>query len=250
MYYRITLLIILSLFVFSCDLSSNNKSKINNTKFISKYKNTGFALVYINDLQKIKPLEERSLNIYHKSLKKRSIVKITNPENNKYLIAEVKSNRVKFSDFYNSILSMRIAKELELDLDEPYVEVTLVSKDSTFIAKKAKIFDEERSVAEKAPVDGIQIKDLNKKIVKSKVTKIKSFSYSIKVADFYYKDTAQMMLNRIKSEVPIKKLKIITLSKIKYRVLIGPFSDIKTLKESFEKMRLFNFENLEILKND
>ena len=250
MYYRITLLIILSLFVFSCDLSSNNKSKINNTKFISKYKNTGFALVYINDLQKIKPLEERSLNIYHKSLKKRSIVKITNPENNKYLIAEVKSNRVKFSDFYNSILSMRIAKELELDLDEPYVEVTLVSKDSTFIAKKAKIFDEERSVAEKAPVDGIQIKDLNKKIVKSKVTKIKSFSYSIKVADFYYKETAQMMVNRIKSEVPIKKLKIITLSKIKYRVLIGPFNDIKTLKESFEKMRLFNFENLEILKND
>ena len=250
MYYRITLLIILSFFIFNCDQSNNNKSKINNTKFISKYKNTGFALVYINDLQKIKPLEERSLNIYHKSLKKRSIVKITNPENNKYLIAEVKSNRVKFSDFYNSILSMRIAKELELDLDEPYVEVTLVSKDSTFIAKKAKIFDEERSVAEKAPVDGIQIKDLNKKIVKSKVTKIKSFSYSIKVADFYYKDTAQMMLNRIKSEVPIKKLKIITLTKIKYRVLIGPFSDIKTLKESFEKMRLFNFENLEILKND
>ena len=250
MYYKITLLIILSFFLFNCDQSNNNKSKINNTKFIGKYRNTGFALVYNNDLQNIKPLEERSLNIYHKSLKKRSMVKITNPENNKYLIAEVKSNRVKFSDFYNSILSMRIAKELELDLDEPYVEVTLVSKDSTFIAKKAKIFDEERSVAEKAPVDGIQIKDLNKKIVKSKLTKIKSFSYSIKVADFYYKDTAQMMVNRIKSEVPIKKLKIITLSKIKYRVLIGPFSDIKTLKESFEKMRLFNFENLEILKND
>ena len=123
MNYKITLLIILSLFVFSCDLSSNNKSKINNTKFISKYKNTGFALIYNNDLQNIKPLEERSLNIYHKSIKKKSMVKITNPENNKYLIAEVKSNRVKFSDFYNSILSMRIAKELELDLNEPYVEV-------------------------------------------------------------------------------------------------------------------------------
>ena len=250
MNYKITLLIILSLFIFGCNQSSNNVSKISKTKFINKYKNTGFALVYNNDLQNIKSLEERSLNIYHKSLKKRSIVKITNPENNKYLIAEVKSNRVKFSDFYNSILSMRIAKELELDLNEPYIEVTLISKDSTFIAKKAKIFDEERSVAEKAPVDGIQIKDLNKKIVKSKQTKIKSFSYSIKVADFYYKDSAQMMVNRIKSEVPIKKLKIITLSKIKYRVLIGPFNDIKTLKESFEKMRLFNFENLEILKND
>ena len=83
MYYRITLLIILSLFIYSCDQSSNNKSKINNTKFISKYKNTGFALVYNNDLQNIETLEERSLSIYHKSLKKRSMVKITNPENNK-----------------------------------------------------------------------------------------------------------------------------------------------------------------------
>ena len=32
-----------------------------------------------------------------------------------------------------------------------------------FIAKKAKMFDEEKSVAEKAPVDGITINDLNLK---------------------------------------------------------------------------------------
>ena len=37
----------------------------------------------------------------------------------------------------------------------------LVSKDSAFVAKKAKMFEEERTVAEKAPVDGIQINDLN-----------------------------------------------------------------------------------------
>ena len=39
------------------------------------------------------------------------------------------------------------------------------------------------------------------------------------------------------------------MSKTKYRLLIGPFNDIKSLKETFENMRLFNFENLEILKN-
>jgi len=250
MNYKITLIIILSLFLISCDQTNNNKLKESNIKFENKYKNTGFALIYNEDLENIKMLEERSLNIYHKSLKKRSMVKITNLKNNKYLIAEVKSNRVKFSNFYNSVLSLRIAKELELDLNEPYVEIILIPKNSTFIAKKAKIFDEERTVAEKAPVDGIQIKDLNKKNVKKKLTKKKNFSYSVKVADFYYKDTAQMMVNRIKNEVPIKKLKIISLSKIKYRVLIGPFGDIKSLKESFEKMKLFNFENLEILKND
>ena len=29
-------------------------------------------------------------------------------------MAEVKSNKVKFSNFYNSVLSLRIAEELEL----------------------------------------------------------------------------------------------------------------------------------------
>ena len=30
---------------------------------------------------------------------------------------------------------------------------------------------------------------------------------------------------------------------------MSPFNDIKSLRNSFEKMNLFNFENLEILKN-
>ena len=81
-----------------------------------------------------------------------------------------------------------------------------------------------------------------------KVVKIKNFSYSIKVADFYYKKTAEIMIEKIKKEALIKNLKIIRLSKTKYRVLIGPFNDIKSLKDSFEKMNSLNFENLEVLK--
>ena len=77
----------------------------------------------------------------------------------------------------------------------------------------------------------------------------KRFSYSIKVADFYYKDTAKILLDRIKKETSIKNLKIIELSKTNYRLLIGPFNDIKSLRNNFEKMDLFNFENLEVLKN-
>ena len=161
----------------------------------------------------------------------------------------MKSNKVKFSNFYNSVLSLRIAKELELDFEEPYIELIMIPKNSTFVAKKAKMYEEEKSVAEKAPVDGIQINDLKREKIDKKEIKTKKFSYSIKVADFYYKDTALLMLNRIRSEASIKKLKIIELSKTKYRVLIGPFNDIKSLKGSFEKMNTFNFENLEIINN-
>ena len=247
MFYRLFLYLLFFFLISNCN-QTNSKKKIT-LDIENRYKNLGFALVYQDNLKKIKKLENRSLKIYHKSLKKRSIVKITNPENGKYLIAEVKSNKIKFSNFYNSILSLRIAEELEIDLLEPYIEISLVSKDSTFIAKKAKMFDEERSVAEKAPVDGIQINDLNTKKTKKEKKIDKDFSYFIKVADFYYLDTAKIMVDRIKSETNIKNLVIDRLSETKYRVIMGPFDNINTLKEAFERMQPLNFENLEILKN-
>ena len=58
-----------------------------------------------------------------------------------------------------------------------------------------------------------------------------------------------MMISRIKNETNIKNSRILQLSKSKFRVLIGPFSDIKSLKESYEKLKLMNFENLEIFSN-
>ena len=242
-------IILFSLFLLSCEQSLKSISEKNIVKVEKKYKNLGFALIYDENLDKIKKIDDRSLDIYHKSLKRKSIVKITNPKNNKSLIANVKSNKVKFSDFYNSIISQRIAETLDLDIEEPYLEILLVSKNSTFVAKKSKTFEEEKKVAEKAPIDGIKISNLNNEIVKKENIKKDTFSYSIKLADFYYKKSAQLVINRINTETSIRNHKIIELSKTKYRVLIGPFNDIKLLKESFEKIKPLNFENIEILKN-
>ena len=125
----------------------------------------------------------------------------------------------------------------------------LISRNSTFIAKKSKTFDEEKKVAEKAPIDGIQIKDLNPTTKKKKKNTKLRFSYSIKLADFYYKDSAKLMISRIKNETDIKNSKILQISKTKFRVLIGPFNDIKSLKKAYEKLKPMNFENLEILNN-
>ena len=248
MNYKNIILIFFIFFIYGCE-SINVKNKKLNFEIKNRYKNSGFALIYNDNLDDIKEIEPRSLMIYHKNLKKKSMVKITNPINGLSLIAEVKSNKIKFSNFYNAVLSDRIAQTLELDENEPYINIVLISKDSTFIAKKAKTFEEESVVAEKAPVDGIQINDLNESKSKKKIKKNKFFSYSIKVADFYYKDSAKLMLEKIKKDSLIKNLKIIELSKTNYRLLIGPFNDIKSLKNTFEKMNLFNFENLEILKN-
>ncbi len=249
MNFKLKLFIIFLFFLNSCEQTLSKKSRIISFDQTDRYKNLGFALIYNDNLKNIKKIESRSLNIYHKSLKKKSMVKITNPVNGNSLIAQVKSNKVKFSNFYNSILSPRIAEELELDNKEPYIEINLISQNSSFVAKKAKTFEEESKVAEKAPIDGIQINDLNKKKIKKKPKKNITFSYSIKVADFYYQDTAKLMLNKIKKQADIKNLNIIELSKTKYRLLIGPFNDIKSLQINFDKMDLFNFENLEVLRN-
>ena len=147
------------------------------------------------------------------------------------------------------MITTRIANELSIDLDEPYVDLVLISENSTFIAKKAKTFDEEKNVAEKAPVDGITIDNLGTELNKKNKVKKNNFLYSIKIADFYYKDSAENMVLRIKNETNLKNPLIKKLSKTKYRVLLGPFSDIKKLEQSFDEIKLLEFDNLEILKD-
>ena len=246
------ILLLFFIFLFGCSESFNNNKSINTVGEI-KFSNSGFTLIYDHKLLKekkiSKKIDNRSLLIFHKTLKKKSFVKITNPVNQKTVIAQVISNKIQFSDFYNSVITNRIAEELSLDTAEPYIDLVLISKNSTFIAKKAKTFEEEKKVAIKAPIDGIKIDNLG--VVEKKSEKIKqySFLYSIKIADFYYKDSAINMIERIKNESNLKNCIIKKLSNMKYRVLLGPFNDIKILEESFNKIKLLNFENLEILKN-
>jgi hypothetical protein len=252
MNYKILIIIIFAFFLVGCEQNKLNKIEIDKKTF-DKYKNSGFALVYNKELKSkkkiTKKLDSRSLLIFHKSLKKNSFVKITNPTNQKTIIAEVVSNQVQFSDFYNCVISYRIAEELSLNLYEPYVDLVLISQDSSFIAKKAKTFEEEKKIAEKAPIDGIQIDNLGiENLQKNDSTKEKFFNYSIKIADFYYKDSAKSMSDRIINETNIKNPIIKTLSKTKYRVLLGPFNDIKKLEESFNEIISLDFVNIEILK--
>ena len=110
-------------------------------------------------------------------------------------------------------------------------------------------YDEEKENADKAPVDGISISDLsinNKK--KDEIKEIRKFNYIIKIADFYYKKTAIMMQKRIKEELNLKNSKISELSNTNYRVYLGPFKNLKSLKKAFDGITPLNFENIEILK--
>ncbi len=244
--------IVFFLFIYSCTTSNIHKSQKKEIIQSEIYSNKGFTLLFNEDLKKKKlinnKIDERSLIVFQKNLKKNTNVKITNLLNNKSILAKVGS-KSKYPNFFNSVVSQRIYEELELNESEPYVEIKTVSENSTFLAKKAKMYEEEKQVAEKAPVEGISVNNLslNKKENKKDQKKNK-FNYIIKIADFYYENTAIMMQKRMKDELNLKNSKISKISNTSFRVYFGPFKNLKSLKNAFDDITPLNFENIEIIK--
>ena len=252
MFYKNILFITILIFLSNCTVGTLVINEPNTT-LINAYSNKGFALIYSETIyeQKIvsKKIDERSLVIFQKNLKLNTKVKITNILNGKSLIGTVGKDS-KYPSFNNAVLSKRIAVELDLDIDQPYIEIVEILKNSIFVAQKAKTYDEEKNVAIKAPVNSISINDLNMSEKKQDNKTIRKFSFIIKVADFYFKDTALTMTNRIKNESKIKNAKIEKISDKKYRVYLGPFSNINTLQKSYYDISILDFENIEIITND
>ena len=57
-------------------------------------------------------------------------------------------------------------------------------------------------------------------------------------------------IQRIEKETMVNKIMIKSLSETSYRVFLGPFNDLNSLKKAFNDISLLNFENIEIIKND
>ena len=196
-------------------------------------------------------MNERDLLIFQRNLKKGTAVKITNPFNEKTLLAKVGKNS-RYPNFNNSVVSKRISKELSLDPEEPYIVIAQINENNSFVAKKAKTFEEEKEVANKAPVDSISINNLNETEDQNKIdnNNKKKFDYSIKIADFYYLSTAKLMVERIKNEIFVKNVEVKKLSENNFRVIVGPFRNIISLQNTYNSIQKLQFENIEIIKND
>ena len=252
MFYKKLLILCCFILVNNCTITTLTKKNFPNS-LDNPFINKGFSLIYndkfYNNKIISKKIDDRSLVIFQKNLKKNTIVKITNILNDKSIIGTVGSN-ADYPLFNNSVLSVRIAGEIDLDENEPYVEILEILQDSAFVAKKAKMFEEEKKVASKAPVKDINISNLNieETNIKDKISK--RFSYEIKIADFYFNDMALLLVDRIINETMIKDSKIKKIDEKKYRVYTGPFHNINSLQKSFNDISILKFENIEIIKND
>ena len=238
--------------MFSCD---QNPKKINYEIGFKNYTNKGFTLIYDEKLFKSKDLNlkmnDRSLLVFSNALKKETPVKITNLINGKYLIAKV-GKKTRYPEFYNSVISKRIAEDLNLDVNQPYIELKTLDQNNSFIIGKAKTFDEEKEVANKAPVEGIKIENIGNTIINKETNEvIKSnviFNYIIKIADLYFLESAKILKERLANEYNINNVKIIKLSKNNYRIYKGPFKNLESIKKDYKDIIKLNFENIEIIK--
>ena len=249
MNYKILLILILLLSSCTSKVQVKNKQDI----IFKPFSIEGFTLIYqdkLFDNKTIsKKLDNRSLLIYQKNLKKNKNVKIINLLNGKSLIAKT-SDQANYPKFYNSVISKRIANDLEINILEPYIRLIEINDKSTFVANEAKTYEAEKEVANKAPVEEIEIKNIgtndSKKIIKK--NKITDFKYIIKIADFYYKNTASILQKRLYNELNIKDSKINKISKTKYRLFMGPYSNIDDLKIAHNKILNIDFETIELIK--
>ena len=248
-------LIFLLFLITSCAAPVDYKKDLIITE--TKFSNKGFTLVYDksqNDINYVsKEIQERSLILFQRNLKNGSAVKITNLLNGQSVIAKV-GNNAKYPNFYNSVISKRISVEIDLNPVEPYVEIISLGSNISFVAKKAKTFDEEKKVADKAPVEGISINDLNSTSLeingkkKSLDRDIIQFKYIIKIADFYFIESAKTMKKRIIDELKIKNVKISKVSNNSFRVFVGPYKNINDLKSAYNIVSDLEIENIEIIK--
>ena len=72
-------------------------------------------------------------------------MKIINPDTKDYIIL-TNSISGKYPDFYKVSISNSVANAINLDKKLPLIEVLEIRKNKSFVAKKAKIFNEEKKL--------------------------------------------------------------------------------------------------------
>ena len=149
---------------------------------------------------------------------------------------------------WHILISKKVADTLELNEEDPYVEILEVKKNKTFVAKKSNTFDEERNVAGKAPVEEIKVDDLSVKKNKKKKNKLKNHSYLIVIGDFYYYESAVKLKNELFKKVNSDKFFIKKINENSHRLALGPFKNFKALKTTYISLNNLGFENLNIYK--
>ena len=246
MKYR--LIILLLFFLTSC---AQNYSKSGlKIPFTSK----GIAYIYNekdfeNKIIKTK-LNNSLFQIAHNKLRPGSLIKLINPKTNDSIVLK-NNKRSKYPEFYKILITKPVAEALNLQIELPFIEVIEIKKNKSFVAKKTKIYKEEKKISSKAPVEIVEIDNISRnKKINNKANKEKMY---IIIAEFYSKNSAILLKERIIKELTnfdSKKLNIKSKKTNKITLLSGPYNSINLMKNDYIKLKNFGFEELDISINE
>ena len=246
---KITPIFIIFLLIFSCaEYERSVKKKLNQKKIFSS---SGFALIYEPSLYKGKIVNKKINNdkfeAMHSFLKPNTHIKLYNPKNSKFIIIKIKKNAI-FPNIYNLVITKKTADFLELDYNNPFIEAVEFRINKTFVAKKATTFDEEKQVANKAPVGSVEINSISQDVNVSLKDETNELNFVILISDFYYLESAVKLKKKLIQEGEVDNLLVKKLAHNKFRLTAGPFKNFNALKNTYSSLNSLGFNELSILK--
>ena len=241
------LIFLILIYLCSCAGYENNKAlKVDNKIY---HTSSGFALVYEDSLyeDKIvnKKINSNDILVLHTTLKTNTPIRITNLSNSKYIDTKI-YKRANFPKIFNVVISKKVAALLELDSENPLVEIIELKKNRTFIAKEGNMFEEEKNVAGKAPVDEIKMNDFTIAETQKSENKPERKKFILVISDFYYEDSALELKSDLIKKTKLNNISIKKINDNKYRLLVGPFENFNALKTTYISLNNLGFESLNV----
>lgn len=213
------------------------------------FSSSGFALIYEDYLVENKTVNKKINNdeiiVLHSFLKKNTPVRITNLDNSKYIDTKI-YKKTNYPKIFKAVLSKKIASILELDYENPLIEIVELKKNKKFVAKEGNTFEEEKNVADKAPVDEIKMDVLNTGETDVELNKSKNKKFILVISDFYYKSTAIELKKDLIKKINLENISVRKIKNNQFRLFVGPFKNFNALKNTYISLNNLGFEGLNI----
>ena len=185
------------------------------TSNYSIYEKKGFAKINY-DNQVISPLPKGTL------------LKVTNIKNKKSMVITTNDTNKNLGSRI-IILSDNIFKELKLNKNLPLIHIQTLRKNKIFIAKKTKIYEQEKRVDKKVVIEKINIMNLAKE-------KKNKDSIYLNFGPFYNKIYANQMYKILKLKLNNKKPVFKDYQDKNYIVSIGPLKNLAEFDKIYLKL--------------
>ena len=179
------------------------------------YEKTGFAGVSKN-------------NKIISYLQKDSLIKITN-KNNKISKVYKVDEQLKSTDSRIIYLPEIIYDEISLNREFPLVLVQSMRENKSFIAKKAKTFDEEKKINKKVKIETIEVLKIdNEKVITKKIF--------LDFGPFYYKTYSETLFRLLSLNIKNKKLIYKDYAPKNHIISIGPLKNLTEYDNIYLKL--------------